>query len=154
MQSGWATTRYFCALKTYCATFLQEEFTPQCSFYRSKHLTWYLDKRYITITDSQVRLQTDNFLLFLCLTNGQMTNFHLHDEQLVHGLRNITCASFFSLKRQYIFKYLVPFTIYSTHIYIYIYWNAGIYIHRENETNGIGNFCLFAATGGQVTFKK
>jgi hypothetical protein len=31
-------------------------------------------------------------------TNGQMTNFHLHNEQMVKGLRKIACASSFHLK--------------------------------------------------------
>jgi hypothetical protein len=39
-----------------------------------------------------VRLQTDNFRLFLpkLKAKEQMTNFRLHDEQTVNGLRKIT----------------------------------------------------------------
>ncbi len=45
--------------------------------------------------DGQVRLvrlvrwQTDNFRFVSSSTNGQSTNFCLHDEQRVHGLRKI-----------------------------------------------------------------
>jgi hypothetical protein len=58
--------------------------------------------------DGQVRsvhlihLLMDNFCLFF-ETNGQMTNFHLQDEQLVDGLRKITWASILHLKWQHIY---------------------------------------------------
>jgi hypothetical protein len=46
-----------------------------------------------------VRLQTDNFYLFL---SKQTTNFCLHDEPTVNGLRKIAWASVFRLKQQHI----------------------------------------------------
>ncbi len=55
-----------------------------------------------------VRLQADNFL----------TNFHLHDEQTVNGLRKIAWASVFHfcLKRQDIYMYVYLCT-YTVHVY-------------------------------------
>ncbi len=45
-----------------------------------------------------VRLQTDNFGLFLRQQDRQMRNFRLNDKQIVSGLRKIAWASVFRLK--------------------------------------------------------
>jgi hypothetical protein len=74
-------------------------------YFQTKHeILPFLLSLYLITIDGQVRLvhsQADNFRLFLCSTDGQTTNFNLHDEQTVNGLRKIAWASIFRLKRQH-----------------------------------------------------
>jgi hypothetical protein len=56
-----------------------------------------------------------------------MTNFRLHDEQMVNGLRKIVCASIFCLKWQHIYIYI--------DIEIYKYIIISIYIRSGDTYN-------------------
>ncbi len=60
-----------------------------------------------------VHLQTDTFRLSLHKKNGQTTNFRLHDEQPVNGLRKIVLFSVFRLIWQH--------ANININMYIYVY---------------------------------
>jgi hypothetical protein len=57
-----------------------------------------------------------------------MTNFHMHDEQMVKGLRKISRASVFHLKWQ--------------HIFIYIYIHISIFPDRVVRSQLARQTCL------------
>ncbi len=69
--------------------------------------------------------------------NGITTNFRLHDEQTVNGLRKIAWGFVFRLKPQEIFVYIHTYIYIYMHICIYIYvLYICIYVYPEKGANG------------------
>ncbi len=95
-----------------------------------------------------VRLQTDNFCLFLCQQTGQMTNVRLPEEQTVNRLRKIVYLDICFLFETVAYIYSSVFCVF---LYVYVYmvmeWQL-LFVCCKWKTETT-NDQLFAANGNQ-----
>jgi hypothetical protein len=167
----WSRSTFWSWIQTQGLNWILIHTDPETTFMTDQTFSKFYTPTGIDGQDRFVSSQTDNFRLFLYSTNGQTTNFRLHNELTVNVLKKIAWAPFdvsmYVSQCLYLHVFMSPISI-SSCLYVHVSNSVSLcsvsvfpclhaYIppclhispcfrKRKQELTENGNFRLFSAS--------